>query len=257
MDGWIDEWMGPDTLCWQLVELYWASALLLRAGKRELEDNAGKAAVVGKLLSRVFGRTLSRVVEAVWGEKAIAARISGLRAEAERYDRRMDLIIEDLAKRQQENDLNGTATLAMLEQAEREFCATMAMVQTHPDKYRPRKGDDPWGVTRQAFSKFSRQNAWHSIYYIRRRAPNAPLPLLMKQKERAREMKEWTERRGAPWGTSEDTQEVLELYEQQLKEADERIKERLEAIGVAEPAIDTQRTAASNKTSNRTTDELL
>ena len=61
----------------------------------------------------------------------------------------------------------------MLQQAEREFAATMAMVQSHPDKYRPRKGDDPWGVTRLAFSKFSRQNAWHRIYHIYVSSPNA------------------------------------------------------------------------------------
>ena len=104
----MDGWMCADTLCWQLVDLYWASAILLRAGGRNLEENAGKAAVVGKLLSRVFGRTLSRVVEAVWGEKAIAARISGLQWEAVRYERRMDFIIEDvLAKRQQDSDPNG------------------------------------------------------------------------------------------------------------------------------------------------------
>ena len=79
--------------------------------------------------------------------------------------------------------------------------------------------------------------------------------LLLKERESAREIKEWvgSGKAGEPQGKKE----ALQLCELRLKEADERIKERLETIGVAEPAIDTQGTAASNKTSNRTTDEFL
>jgi len=188
------------TLCWYLVDTYWAMA--------------GDA----------------------WRNRTDSDFASiGL---GERLERRREMFINILAIRQRRVDPNGTQTIERFEQAERELNKAWADMSAHPDKYQVAESGDPYRARRRYWAWQSRCDAWQKIFDTYADSANPSMEVLVKKKQIYRAAAEWAENHGAQYLGDAFADTAKGLNEFLEREAEKQIIERVEGKKEPKPAID-------------------